>query len=78
MDKGKMKLHFEETNLTSFIDEIIQSFDFIAYKRNIALTFIHPDIPITAWIDNENFDKVLLNIISNSFKYHPELGTLHL
>lgn len=78
MDKGKMKLHFEETNLTSFIDEIIQSFDFIAYKRNIALTFIHPDIPITAWIDNENFDKVLMNIISNAFKYTPENGAIEI
>ena len=78
MDKGKMKLHFEETNLTLFIDEITQSFDFIAYKRNITLDFIYPETPVTAWIDNENFDKVLMNIISNAFKYTPENGRIEI
>lgn len=31
---------------------------------------------LKAWIDLNNFDKVLMNVLSNAFKYTPEGGKI--
>ena len=62
-----MKLR--ETDIVSFIKEAIQPYEYVARENNISLTFDHDSVSTKAWIDTENFDKVLINILSNAFKY---------
>jgi len=76
IDKGLMIVKFNETDMVGFIDDLMQTFEYLANKRNIRFTFEHTDTVMPVWIDQNNFDKVLLNILSNAFKYTPENGEI--
>ncbi len=74
IEKGQMQLHFSETDMVPYIEEAMRSFEYMAYENDVALTFHHSASSLPAWIDVNNFDKVLINILSNAFKYTPRGG----
>jgi len=76
IDKGQMFVKMSETDLVSFIDDLMTTFDYQAKKRDITLLFKHEMPELKAWIDVNNFDKVLVNILSNAFKFTPEHGEI--
>ena len=78
LDKGQITLRFRETDMVGFIDTLVQAFDYTARKKNIRFTFQHDMEELKAWIDLNNFDKVLMNILSNAFKYTPEGGEVQI
>ena len=71
LDKGQMFMKFRETDMVGFIDDLMQTFEYMARKKNIRFTFEHEMPQLKVWIDLNNFDKVLMNIFSNAFKYTP-------
>lgn len=76
LDKGQMRLHARETDLVGFIEDVMMPFGLFAKENNIVLIFNHEKEKMTGWIDLENFDKVLMNLLSNAFKYTPAGGTI--
>lgn len=78
IDKGQMKIECRETDLVGFIEELFQMFDYQATKRNIRFNFVHTMEKLPVWIDRNNFDKVLMNLIVNAFKYTPDGGEITL
>ena len=74
LDKGQMFMKFRETDMVGFIDDLMQTFEYMAHKKNIRFVFEHKMPQLKVWIDLNNFDKVLLNILSNAFKYTPDGG----
>lgn len=76
IEKGQMTLKFRETDLVGFIDDIVNTFRYTAKNKRINLTFRHLDEHLKVWIDLNNFDKVLMNLLSNAFKYTPEGGNI--
>ncbi len=80
IDKGQMTLRFREVEMVSFIREICLSFKDAIHARKINLRFTHAVRKLTAYIDPDNFDKVLMNILSNALKFTPDNGsiTIHL
>jgi signal transduction histidine kinase/ligand-binding sensor domain-containing protein/AraC-like DNA-binding protein len=76
LDKGQMKLKFRETDIVGFVDDLVQTFDYQAQKKNIKFTFEHEDKELKVWVDLNNFDKVLMNVFSNAFKYTPSNGEI--
>ncbi|MDR0746158.1 MAG: response regulator [Mediterranea sp.] len=77
LDKGQMHLKYRETDIVGFIGDVMQTFDYQARKKNITFTFDHEEKELKAWIDMNNFDKVLLNVLSNAFKYTSEGGEIN-
>lgn len=74
IDKGQMALLFHRTNIVEFIGEICTNFGLEANPKQIALQF-HPENEIPdVWIDTRHFDKIILNLLSNAFKFTPEQG----
>lgn len=69
LDKQQMRLSFQKTNLTEYVNGIFKMYCYNAAERNITYVFNCPETPITAWIDHTQFDKVICNLISNAFKY---------
>lgn len=76
IDKGQMKLMFQEVDLIKFINDIEEYFFFQANSKHITLKVLSEDSQLHAWIDPKNFDKVILNLLSNSFKFTPEQGEI--
>ena len=78
VDNGQIKLHFLETEVVYFIKDIMQSFENLAGSRNIDFLLESRKETMNLWIDQDNFDKILFNILSNAFKYTPEKGTVRI
>lgn len=74
LDKGQIFLKFRETDIVGFINDVMTTFDYLARKKKIRFTFEHDMPELKVWIDLNNFDKILMNILSNAFKYTPEEG----
>lgn len=78
VDKGQMFMKFRETDIVGFIDDLILTFEYTARQRNIRLSFIHDATMLKVWVDLNNFDKILMNLLSNAFKYTPDGGEITL
>ncbi len=76
LDKGLMRIYCRETDIVGFIEDLTHTFEYTARQKNIRFVFEHPSGPLKVWIDLNNFDKVLLNILSNAFKFTPENGEI--
>lgn len=76
LDKGQMFLKFRETDMVGFIQDVMQPFEYLARKKNIHFAFKCDMLQLKAWVDLNNFDKVLMNILSNAFKYTPVDGEI--
>ena len=74
IDKGQMQMRMTERNLVEFIRDIYTLFDHQAKTRQIKFTFDHDSEELPVWIDRSNFDKVIVNVLSNAFKYTPSGG----
>ncbi len=76
IDKGKLQLHFSETELVDYTHTLLKIFKYEAESRHINL-LLESDAPaIKAWIDINNMDKVLINLISNALKYTDDGGEI--
>ena len=81
LDKGQMHLKFRETDIVGFIDDLVQTFEYQAQHKEISFTFekelsTSAEKELKVWIDLSNLDKVLLNLLSNAFKFTPKKGSI--
>ena len=75
-DEGLMHLKCCETDMVHFIQEAFEMFVFSAGQRNIRYSFEHPCDEMLVWIDRDSIEKVMVNLISNAFKYTPDGGEI--
>ena len=78
IDKGQMQMRMRETNLVTFIGDIYTLFAQQAKNKNILFHFDCDEERIMAWIDRGNFDKIIINILSNAFKFTPTGGEIRM
>ncbi len=76
IDAGQFQLHFTEVNICQYIEEVTKSFMGAAMVRKLNLTVENSEPEIMAWIDTEHFEKIVVNILSNAFKFTPEGGKI--
>lgn len=69
IDKGLMAMRMRETDMVTFIEDVYTLFTKQAADKKIDFVFQHDDDKLPVWIDRRNFDKVLVNLLSNAFKY---------
>ena len=65
-------------NLISLLRGMFYSFESIANQKNISIEFISDEKSICAWIDRDKLEKIVNNILSNSFKFTPTEGLISL
>nr|ARK13579.1 AraC family transcriptional regulator [Fibrella sp. ES10-3-2-2] len=76
-DAGKQRLRAAEQDLIAFIRDIVQDFIPNAKKQRIDLQFITTYTRLPVWFDGEKLDKVIVNLLSNAFKYTSPGGLIH-
>jgi AraC-like DNA-binding protein/CheY-like chemotaxis protein len=76
IEEGKMKIRVSENNITEFVTEIIKAFEELARKKKITYRFDSKDVALKVWFDVNVVDKIFFNILSNSFKYTDDHGSI--
>lgn len=79
IDNGQMQLSFCYTDIIALGNDIYSFFAPMAKEKNITFDFRHDDIEtLKTWVDPAYFDKILINLLSNAFKYTPKGGNITL
>ena len=76
LEEGKMKLQVSQNDLAEFIKSLVNSFDGLAFSKNIDFIFQAAEAPSDTWFDEEKLEIILFNLLSNAFKYTPEKGRI--
>ena len=74
IDKGQMVMRMCQTDMVAFLNEEYELFKQQALAKNIDFDYQHDSDELPVWIDRNNFDKVIINILSNAFKFTPTAG----
>ncbi len=76
IDKGQMRIHTRETDYVGFIEDIYNLFDHQAKTKRIRFTFNHDTDHLPVYLDVDQFDKAVVNVLSNAFKFTPTNGSV--
>ncbi|MDO5442427.1 MAG: response regulator [Bacteroidia bacterium] len=74
IEKGKLKLVFRQTDINQYLMPIAEVMNQTAKQKGINFSFIPSGTNPEVWIDAQQFDKIVMNIIENAIKYTPEGG----
>ena len=74
LDSGKMHVQAIEGNLLLFIRSLVFSFESLAEQRNIIFDVQFPEQLKGNWYDADKLEKILVNLLSNAFKFTPDSG----
>ena len=76
IDKQQMKIHSQETDIVQYVGNILKSYEYTANERGLSLTYAPAVDRLDVWIDRNQFDKVIDNLMSNAFKYTYDGGAI--
>jgi ligand-binding sensor domain-containing protein/signal transduction histidine kinase/DNA-binding response OmpR family regulator len=76
LQSGNLKLNLTEADIVDFIRTIVSSFTEFAVEKGITLKFITLKKGLNAVFDADKIEKILNNLISNSFKFTGQGGTI--
>ena len=74
LESGKMKLEASKDDVVEFLRPIIKSFAPLADKNYISYKIDLPFEPVELYFDKPKLEKIVVNLLSNAFKYTPEFG----
>jgi len=69
LEDGKLKLQSSKGNIVSFVKGITMSFESLAERKDIRLIVMTEKDEIEIYFDKEKMTNVLINILSNAFKF---------
>ena len=72
VENKQEKLKIRETEIVSFSSEVKSYFNSMAKVRNITYTFASDMKNCRIWMDADMIEKVLVNLLSNAFKFTAE------
>ena len=67
-----MNLKVFETDIAALVEDICGNFTEIAASRKINFKFVNQAEHERVWVDHDCIDKMLMNLLSNAFKFTPE------
>lgn len=76
VESNKQELKIEKTDIISFVREVKSYFEKMATFRHISYTFHSEMKDCFVWIDQDLMEKVLVNLLSNAFKFVSENGEI--
>lgn len=77
IEQGKYQLDYHKVELVSLLQNTYDVFQGKAQNHNIDYRFVHEGITtLPANVDPENIDKIVMNLLSNAFKFTPDGGKI--
>lgn len=72
IENQKMKVLLEKTDIIALLQRVMDNFRLMAEEKHIDFNLQANPETIYCWIDQDKFEKIVFNLISNAFKYTPE------
>ena len=76
LENAAIPLIAKKENLVSLLRGLISSFDSMAKRKNISLSFTSASDRILCWIDRDKMEKIIYNLLSNAFKFTGRGGAI--
>ena len=77
LDTGQMTIHYSQIDLAQSVRMLASQFNVVANERNIQYQ-VEAEGSFTAQVDAEKYQRILLNLLSNAFKFTPDGGRIKL
>lgn len=71
IDSSQLSMKFQKVDFVAFLRNIYESFEIHASQLGVDFGFDCAIDSLDVYIDPQNFDKVIVNILSNAFKFTP-------
>lgn len=77
LENGKMRLQVQPTNVNKLIEQFSSDFKDFAHRRHIQFTVsCDPKLDDMLYMDKHVLEKVVMNLLNNSFKYTKDGGSI--
>lgn len=76
VENKQEKLKIRQGDIIAFSKEVKSYFESMASVRHIDYTFVSDCKQMEMWFDPDMMEKILVNLLSNAFKFTPEGGTI--
>jgi signal transduction histidine kinase/ligand-binding sensor domain-containing protein/DNA-binding response OmpR family regulator len=76
LESGNMKLQAAPRNIIPVLKGLVLSFSSYAERKRITIKFNSIEDEIIVYMDKDKFEKIIINILSNAFKFTPESGLI--
>ncbi|MEM6966649.1 MAG: ATP-binding protein, partial [Bacteroidota bacterium] len=78
LESGIEELKTSKFDIVTFTENIASNFQPYSEEQFISFKIQLPPQPIPLYFEKDKMEKILINLISNAFKYTPEFGTVAL
>ncbi len=75
LEAGKMGVNYAEVDLAQLVRLTAANFDGLAQERQISFAVEAPE-SVSAQVDAQKVQRILLNLLSNAFKFTPQGGSI--
>ncbi|ADO68975.1 ATP-binding protein [Stigmatella aurantiaca] len=69
LEAGRLEASFEPVDLAAYTADLASSFRSVAERAGLTLTVDCPPLPAPFYVDREMWEKIVLNLLSNAFKF---------
>ena len=69
IEAGRVRAVFQATDLAAFTRELASVFRAATERAGLRLSIDCPPLPEPVWVDREMWEKIVLNLLSNAFKF---------
>ncbi|WP_324671236.1 hybrid sensor histidine kinase/response regulator transcription factor [Hymenobacter sp. GOD-10R] len=76
MEEHELSLNLSAGEITAFVREVTDSFQDLAEVKKIDLSLRLPSKKLFVQFDYDKVERILVNLLSNAFKFTPEGGTI--
>jgi signal transduction histidine kinase/ligand-binding sensor domain-containing protein/DNA-binding NarL/FixJ family response regulator len=73
---GKLVLNSTQNDIGAFVQDIVSRFEIYRSQKNTRLIHYYPEKPLLVWFDTSKLEKIIFNLLSNSFNYVSQDGII--